>query len=71
MARKVELLFLFIFSLISANGSPYDGRVIGGVPAATGEFPYVVTVSVQGSHKCGGFIYNDRWVVTVASCVDG
>ena len=35
-----------------------------------GEFPYVADIQVKGVHTCTGFIYNSRWVVTAASCIN-
>ncbi len=50
----------------------YDNeRIIGGDLAASGEFPYVVSITENDRHFCGGFIYSARWIVTTASCVAG
>lgn len=38
--------------------------------AEEGQFPFIVSISENDAHICGGFIYNDRWIVTSASCVD-
>jgi len=48
-----------------------SSRVIGGVPVNPGEFPFVVTIQLSGSHVCGGLIYNERWILTSAFCVEG
>ncbi len=64
-------LLLFSASAISAsvdentaNLEPIDTRIIGGVQATPGEFPFMV--SVDGF--CGGTIINSRWVMTAAHC---
>jgi len=64
----------FHFFKNSSLGLPntFDSeRVMGGTQATSGEFPYVVSISFDGQHFCGGFIYSDKWVVTAASCVYG
>jgi secreted trypsin-like serine protease len=58
-------------SFVIATSKTVNGRIIGGSPAAIGEFPHVVAIKVDKKFHCGGFIYNERWVVTTASCVDG
>lgn len=55
----------------SVTGAPGTGRLVGGSQAAAAQFPFVVSVSENDLHICGGFIYNDRWVVTAASCIAG
>jgi len=30
-----------------------------------------VAIKVDKEFRCGGFIYNERWVITTASCVYG
>lgn len=47
------------------------GRVSNGNLAEYGEFPYLASIAENDAHYCGGFIYNDRFIVTSASCVDG
>jgi len=67
------MLYALIFAVLvaSVSGAPNGGtgRVIGGTQATKGQFPFVVSISRRDQHICGGFIYNDRWVVTTAKCV--
>jgi secreted trypsin-like serine protease len=58
-------------------GAPgFKGRIIGGTPVTPDpdgvvtEFPYVVSIEDDLNHFCGGFIYNSKWVVTSASCME-
>lgn len=46
-------------------------RIAGGSIAVDGEFPYIASIQVGRRHICSGFIYNDKWIVTTASCVNG
>lgn len=48
-------------------------RIIGGQPAAEGEFPFQVALVTTGTdfQFCGGSWIAARWVVTASHCVDG
>ena len=46
------------------------GKISNGTQAQSGDFPYIISVAYQEAHVCGGFIYNEKFVVTVASCVN-
>ncbi|MFI9233931.1 S1 family peptidase [Streptomyces rimosus] len=48
------------------GGTP-GTRVVGGVPAAQGEFPFMVRLSMG----CGGALYRQDIVLTAAHCVSG
>ncbi|XP_057373602.1 trypsin-1-like isoform X1 [Daphnia carinata] len=63
--------FLLVSVIVSiVTGVPDNSeRVTNGVQAAAGDFPYIVSVTVGGGHICGGFIYNEYWIVTSAACV--
>nr|CAH0105871.1 unnamed protein product [Daphnia galeata] len=64
---------LLILSLLVAlgTGAPQDisDRIAGGSLAVEGEFPYIASVQFDRRHHCSGFIYNERWILTTASCV--
>ncbi|GJQ67470.1 hypothetical protein Trydic_g8308 [Trypoxylus dichotomus] len=51
-----------------------SSRIIGGSPAAVGQFPWQVAVYfVVGSstYFCGGSIISNQWVLTAAHCAQG
>jgi len=45
----------------------FPERIVGGVEAGKGDFPYIVQIK-RGSHYCGGSIVNANWIVTAAHC---
>ncbi|XP_045423686.1 serine protease 38 isoform X2 [Lemur catta] len=47
-----------------------EGRVLGGVSAPEGKWPWQVSVHYAGFHVCGGSILNEYWVLSAAHCFD-
>lgn len=51
-------------------------KIVGGVEAEPGEFPWQVSLVVSWiadptrGHFCGGSIYDSRWIVTAAHCLE-
>jgi len=71
---NMKSVLLLVAVVCSVTGLPplYDnGRIFEGDLAASGDFPYVVSITEDDRHFCGGFIYSSRDIVTTASCVAG
>lgn len=84
----LKILALVLCGVFVAHGRPEAGsfqrlqqmngpspHVIGGTPAATGEFPYAVSIQYDSAttgwgHFCGGVLYRDRYVISTAHCID-
>ncbi len=48
-----------------------QGRVIAGVDAKKGAWPWQILMLFNGTTMCGGSLISPQWVVTAAHCVFG
>lgn len=46
-------------------------RIIGGDETNPGEFPWTVSVKLNGQPICGGSLIDNSWILTAAHCVVG
>ena len=44
-------------------------RIIGGVEATLGRWPWQVSLYYSNRHTCGGSIITSHWIITAAHCV--
>ena len=44
-------------------------RIVGGIVAPQGAFPFIVSLSRNGEHFCGGSLLNADTVLTASHCV--
>ncbi|XP_017770707.1 PREDICTED: chymotrypsin-1-like [Nicrophorus vespilloides] len=64
-------LILFTTLIAAASCFKLDWRIVGGLEAEDGQFPYQVSLQSKGKHTCGGSIITDKWILTAAHCVIG
>ncbi|XP_019526171.3 chymotrypsin-2-like [Aedes albopictus] len=75
---RLSLLFVLLGAIAVFGGtlSPefleWEGRIVGGQNAASGQFPYQVSLRSSANHHfCGASIINNRWVLSAAHCTVG
>lgn len=67
-----QILIFIILQLSSIIlGASIETRIIGGYIAKDGQFPYQVSIRLEGKHQCGGSIFNERFIITASHCVFG
>ncbi|XP_058829147.1 chymotrypsin-2-like [Topomyia yanbarensis] len=75
---RLSLLFVVV-SAVAVFGSTlpaeyleWEGRIVGGSNAGSGQFPYQVSLrSAANAHFCGGSVINNRYALSAAHCTVG
>ncbi len=52
--QRMCLIVVFSFLVCFATGKSNTNRIVGGVPAVTNEFPFIVSLQHFEEHFCGG-----------------
>ncbi|XP_072754586.1 chymotrypsin-1-like [Anoplolepis gracilipes] len=62
-------VFLFVGVLAQQTFADEPEAIVGGTPAAPGEFPWQVSLNYHGGHICGGSIIAPTKILTAAHCL--
>lgn len=47
---------------------PSDDLIVGGHATTIEEHPWQISLQFMSSHRCGGSIIGDKWILTAAHC---
>ncbi|KAF7236821.1 Serine protease 27 [Varanus komodoensis] len=46
----------------------FMNRIVGGENSQDGEWPWQVSIKMNGKHHCGGSLIGDQWLITASHC---
>ncbi|XP_030386319.1 trypsin alpha-3-like [Scaptodrosophila lebanonensis] len=65
------LIFICLLICCSSEFSPELARIVEGEVLGIEKVPWQVSLLYQGTHHCGGVIYDNEIILTAAHCVVG
>ena len=68
MSRRRSLQAVLAAALASGAGAGPAQAIVGGQPAAPGQFRYVANISIAGAYGCTGTLIAAQWVLTAGHC---
>jgi len=76
MSRSALVMFMTLSMALIAQAETQkkariEQKIVGGIEASIGEFPYIVSLQSSSGHFCGGSLIRKNWVLTAAHCVKG
>ncbi|XP_062859475.1 polyserase-2 [Trichomycterus rosablanca] len=71
MGLPLILLYLVIPTLLAQDCgiAPISTRIVGGMDASPGTWPWQVSIHYESQHICGGTLINREWVLSAAHCI--
>ncbi|KAM0734246.1 Chymotrypsin-1 [Formica fusca] len=64
-------VFLLVGVFTQQTFADEPEAIVGGTPAALGEFPWQCSLNLNGQHFCGGSIISSTKILTAAHCLHG
>ncbi|KAM0197248.1 hypothetical protein ACHAPA_004127 [Fusarium lateritium] len=68
---KIATLVAIAAPLVAARPQVSVPNIVGGTEASAGDFPFIVSVALNGGPWCGGTLINANTVMTAAHCTQG